>query len=78
MMCISAAGAINLQCGREYGFSTGEKLRAIDLSSFALEQLVGLPPNNLVTERDLSKFDREARVAKSRNRNLKQKISGTA
>ena len=55
-----------------------KSLRAIDLSSFALEQLVGLPTNNLVTERDLSKFDREARVAKSRNRNLKQKISGTA
>ena len=27
-MCSSAAAAMNQQCGREYGFSDGEKLRA--------------------------------------------------
>ena len=73
MMCISAAAAVKLQCGREYGFSTGKELRATDLSSLAPEQLVGLPTNNLVAERDLSKFDREARVAKSRNRRFRAK-----
>ena len=73
MMCISAAAAVKLQCGREYGFSTGKELHATDLSSLAPEQLVGLPTNNLVAERDLSKFDREARVAKSRNRRFRAK-----
>lgn len=73
MMCISSAAAVKLQCGREYGFSRGEELRATDLSSLAPRELAGLPTNNLVTERDLSRFDREARVAKSRNRRFKAK-----
>ena len=30
-------------------------------------------PTNLVTERDLSRFDREAQVAKSKNRRFKAK-----
>ena len=72
MMCISVAAALKLQCGREYGFSTGKELRATDLSSLAPEQLVGLRTNK-VAECDLSKFDREARVAKIRNRRFKAK-----
>ena len=71
LMCTSAAEAIKLQCGREYGFSDGEKLRASKLSSLTSDQLEGLPTNNLSTERDLSRFDREARVSKSRNRKFK-------
>ena len=59
-MCISAAAAVKLQCGREYGFSDGDKLRATDLSSLTEVELVGLPTNNLVNERDLYRFDREA------------------
>ena len=67
-MCISAAAAVKLQCGREYGFSDAEK-RATDLSTLAANELEGLPTNNLVTER----FDREAKVAKTRNRWFKAK-----
>ena len=39
MMFISAAAAVRLQRGREYGFSAGEELRATDLSSPVPEQL---------------------------------------
>ena len=71
-MCISAAAAVKLKCGRQYGFSDAEK-GATDLSTLAANELEGLPTNNLVTERDLSRFDREAQVAKSRNRRFKAK-----
>ena len=57
---------------REYGFSEAEK-RATDLSTLAANELEGLPTNNLVTERDLSRFDRDAQVAKGRNRRFKAK-----
>ena len=33
MMCVSAAAAVKLQCGREYGFAEGEQIRATDLLS---------------------------------------------
>ena len=71
-MCISAAPAVKLKCRRQYGFSDAEK-GATDLSTLAANELEGLPTNNLVTERDLSRFDREAQVAKSRNRRFKAK-----
>ena len=38
-----------------------------------VQELEGLPTNNLITERDLSRFDREAKVAKCRNRRFKAK-----
>ncbi|KAG1673895.1 [3-methyl-2-oxobutanoate dehydrogenase [lipoamide]] kinase, mitochondrial [Nymphon striatum] len=72
MMCATAASAVKLQCGREYGFSE-VKLRATDLSLLSEKDLEGLPTNNLVAERDFSRYDREARVAKSRNRRFKAK-----
>ncbi|KAG1650219.1 hypothetical protein GQR58_028234 [Nymphon striatum] len=72
MMFATAASAVKLQCGREYGFSD-VKLRAADLSLLSEKDLEGLPTNNLVAERDFSRFDREARVAKSRNRRFKAK-----
>ena len=56
-MCLSAAEAIKLQCGREYGFADGEEQRATVLATEESEKLVGLPTNNLITERDFSKFD---------------------
>ena len=71
-LCISAAASVKLQCGKKYGFSDVEK-RATDLSTLASNELEDLPANNLVTERDLSRFDREAQVAKSRNRRFKTK-----
>ena len=67
-MCISAAAAVKLQCGREYSFFDAEK-RATDLSTLAANELEGHPTNNPVIERDLSRFDREAQVAKSRYKN---------
>ena len=55
----SAAAAIKFQCGREYGFTDGEKSRATNLSLLSVQELEGLPTNNLITEKDLSRFDRE-------------------
>ena len=72
-MCSSAAAAVKQQCGREYGFSDGEKLRAADLSMLSASDLEGLPTNNLATERDLSQFGRETKVARSRKRQFKAK-----
>ena len=70
-MC--SAAAVKQQCGREYGFSDGAKLRAADLSMLSASDLEGLPTNNLATERDLSQFGRETKVARSRNRQFKAK-----
>ena len=67
-MCLSAAEAIKLQCGREYGIMDGQNQRATAIANEEPERLVGLPTNNLFTERDFSKFDRLAKVAKCRNR----------
>ena len=72
-MCTSAADTIKRQCGREYGFADGEPQRATDLSKLSVVQLEGLPTNNCVNERDLSKFDKEAPVSKCRNRKFKAK-----
>ena len=67
-MCSSAAATLKQQCGREYRFSDGEKSRATELSMLAVSDLEGLITNKLATERDLSQFDREAKVARSPNR----------
>ena len=69
-MCVAAAEAIKLQCGREYGFSDG-KLRATDISKLTSSEIAGLPTNNCISERDLSKFDREALVSRCRNYKFK-------
>ena len=71
-MCISAADAILVLCGREYGFSD-EPLRATDISQLTQSQREGLPTNNCISERDLSKFDKEATVARCRNRKFTAK-----
>ena len=45
-MCSSAAAAaavVKQRCGREYGFSGGEKLRATDLSILSASDLERLP-----------------------------------
>ena len=65
-MCSSAAAAVKQQCGRRYGFSDGEK-RPTDLNMLSASDLEGLPTINLAAERDLSQFDREAKVARSQN-----------
>ena len=74
LMCKHAAKSIKLQCGREYGFSDpGDELRATDLSKLTLEDLFGLPTNNLVCERWLSIFGKRAVVGKFRNKNFQAK-----
>ena len=73
-MCESAAESIKRQCGREYGFADDdEELRATDLSTLTSDELDGLPTNNCINERDLSKFDKEAIVSKCRNRKFRAK-----
>ena len=67
MMCISAVSAVKLQCASEYGFGD-DKAQAADLSLLSDSDLEGLPTNNLIAECNLLRFDREANVAKSRNR----------
>ena len=74
LMCTSAAEAILRQCGREYGFSKIEEpLRATDLSLLSSQELKELPTNNCISERDLSRFDKEAGVSRCRNRKFKAK-----
>ena len=58
-MCLDAADAVKLQCGREYGF-TDKKQRATDISKLSSSERVDLPTNNCINERDLSKFDKES------------------
>ena len=48
-------------------------MRATELRKLNAEELKGLPTNNLVTERDLSKFIRLSEVAKFRNHQFKAK-----
>ena len=71
-MCVDAAEGIKLQCGREYGFSE-IKPRATQLDKLTPAELLGLPTNNLDTERDLSKFSRLSEVAKFRNNKFSAK-----
>ena len=69
MICTSA---FKLQCGRECQFGD-DKAWATDLSLLKDCDLKCLPTNNLIAESDLSKLDREANVAKRRNRRSKAK-----
>ena len=71
-MCVPAAVAIKLQCGREYGFSD-QRQRATDLSKLTASDRSGLPTNNCISEQDLSKFDKESIVSKCCNRKFRAK-----
>ena len=71
-MCIDAAAGIQLQCGREYGFSNDAE-RATVVSELTDSFLEGLPTNNIVAERYLTKFDRLSVVSKFRNKKCKTK-----
>ena len=72
LMCVAAAGAIQRQCGREYGFSS-EPTRATNISKLTREQRRSLPTNNCISERDLSRFDKEAVLSRCRNKHFKAK-----
>ena len=72
LMSAVAALGIKLQWGREYGF-LDDDVRATELRKLNAEELKGLPTNNLVTERDLSKLSSLSEVAKFRNYQFKAK-----
>ena len=72
MMCTSAASVFKLQCGHKCGFGD-DKAQATDLSLLNDCDLECLPTNNLIAECNLSRLDREANVAKRRNRRFKAK-----
>ena len=73
--CLAAAEAIKTQCGREYGFANkNEKTRAIVLSELHIDELEGLPANNLMAERDFSKFDCLSKVGKNCNCKCEAKV----
>ena len=77
MMCIEGAAGLEMQCGREYGFSsdkTKSENRATDISLLSQSTLDGLPTNNLSAERNLSEFDRRInKLAKSINKRFTAK-----
>ena len=71
-MCLSAAECIQGQCGAEYAFP-GEKHqerghRATDLTTVPEHILAQAPTNNLIAERQLSRFSRLSEHAKCQNR----------
>ena len=72
-MCEAAAKAVQVQCGREYGFSDKGDVKTTVLTVLDSKDLEGLPTNNLISERHFSKLDRLAKVAKSRNHQFKAK-----
>ena len=73
LMCTDAALDIKLQCRREYGFSDDD-VRATKLHKLNERQLKGIPTNNLVAERDLSKFSPLSQVVKFCNYQFKAKV----
>lgn len=68
-MCKDAADALDMQCGREYGFGKfkDKEQRATKLYDLTTEQLKDLPTNNIIAEREFSVFDRKSIAAKCRN-----------
>ena len=72
--CLAAPKVIKTQCGQEYGFvNENEKTRATVLPELHIDVLEGLPINNLIVEREFSKFDCLLKVGKSCNRMFKVK-----
>ena len=73
--CLAAVEIIKTQCGWEYGSANkSEKTRATVLSELCIDELEGLPTNNLTVERDFSKFDCLWKIGKSRNSKFKRKV----
>ena len=70
-MCNAATECLQRQSGSEWGFPAVSKEaghRATDLTAISPELLRGVPTNNLVAERQLSRFDRlAARTSGSRS-----------
>jgi hypothetical protein len=55
--CVGVAESLKTQKGREYGFDSSKKQRATNLALLSDEELNGLPPNNMICERQLGKVD---------------------
>ena len=65
--CQSVAAVIKLQCGREYFPEPTDIPRVTQLNTLSLQELEGLPTNNLKPERVFSHFEKRAGIAKIRN-----------
>ena len=64
--CFAAAEAMKTECGWEYRFaSESKKTRATILSELRINELEGLATNNLIVERNFSKFDQIWKVERS-------------
>ena len=66
--------AIKIQSGWKYGFANeNEKKRAIALPDLGIEELEGFPNKQPIAEGDFLRFDRLAKVGKSRKQKFKAK-----
>ena len=62
--------SIKSWCKSKFKFYSG---RATDISKLSPTERAGLPTNNCINERDLSRFDKESVVSRCRNRKFKAK-----
>ncbi len=72
ILCDAAAECLQRQSGAEYGFAGDVRAsgsRAADLSAIPESLLRQAPTNNLIAERQLSRFDRLATSARCHNQN---------
>ena len=84
LMCVDVARVLMRQyavsvrqCGREYGFATGdlcgENGRATQLHLLSTEELVQLPTSNIPAERHRAAFGQKALLLTSKTKNFKAK-----
>ena len=71
--CVTLEAPIKLQCDREYGFDNDGEIRATVIANLNEAKLESFPTNELIAERDFSRFNRLAKTANSRNRIFKAK-----
>jgi hypothetical protein len=71
--CMQASKDLQLQKGREYGFSSDRgKQRATNLAALSENEIEGLPTNNMICERHFGRLDHLLkRSGQSVNRNFK-------
>ena len=77
LMYVDGAHILMRQCGREYGFATGDLCgkyaQATQLYLLSTEELVQLPKNNIPADHHLVAFGRRAPVANFPNKKFKAK-----
>ena len=76
LICVDAAYAVKLQCGREYEFAVDSQLlRATQLDKLIEDELFGLPTNNLSIERDLLNLAVSLKWQSSETTGFRQRVS---